>query len=285
MIDYLVIGHICKDLLPQGYGIGGTAAYSALTAHSLGQRVAIVTSAAPDFDFRAKLSGILVSVQDSPATTTFENLYFQGARQQFLRAIACRIRAESIPLAWQQAAIVHLGPVTQEIDASLAERFPDALLAVTPQGWMRQWDTTGRVTAKRWDEKTLSKNARVVILSKEDIGGDVTRFEACARRFNIAVMTDGCHGAKVAWRGETRRFSAYPTTKVDPTGAGDVFAAAFLVALKQTGDPWSAARFANCAGAASVARSGLAAVPTPEELAQCHATSLKIPYRSNAVSK
>ncbi len=277
-IDYLLVGHICKDLWPDGYGVGGTAAYSALTARNLGQCVAIVTSAARDFDFRSSLDGVLISAQDSPATTTFENLYSPGARQQFLRDVASRIRADAIPLVWRQADIVHLGPLAQEVDESLAEFFVDAnpnvLLATTPQGWMRQWDATGRVGPKRWDESALSASVRVVILSKEDIGDDESRFEACARRFEVAIMTDGHHGATAAWRGEMRHFPAYPAVEVDPTGAGDVFAAAFLVALKETGDPWRAACFANCAGAASVTRSGLASIPTPAELAQCRATHL-----------
>jgi sugar/nucleoside kinase (ribokinase family) len=274
MIDYLVIGYICKDLLPKGYSIGGTVAYSALTASNLGQRVAIVTSAAPDLDFQSKLRGIQVHVQDSPATTTFENLYFQGARQQFLRNVAARIHAEAIPPAWRQASIVHLGPLAQEMDESLANFFSDALLAATPQGWMRQWDEAGRVRPKQWDERALPDSVQIVIFSKEDIGGDESRFEACARRFKIVIMTDGRHGATVACEGEVRHFPAHPTVEIDPTGAGDIFAAAFLVAFRETGDPWRSACFANCVGAASVTRSGLAGIPMPHELLQCRVTHL-----------
>lgn len=273
-IDYLVIGTICKDLLPEGYGIGGTVAYSALTARNLGQRAAVITSAAPDLGFQSRLDGVLIHVQDSSTTTTFENLYIQGARQQFLRDAATRISAEAIPSAWRKAAIVHLGPVAHEIDESLAELFPDTLLAATPQGWMRQWDAAGRVEPKLWDERALPENVRVVIFSKEDISGDDKCFEACARRFEVAVLTDGRHGSTVAWQGDVRHFPAHPTVEVDPTGAGDVFAAAFLVALKETDDPWRSACFANCAGAASVARSGLTGIPTPKELAQCRTTHL-----------
>jgi sugar/nucleoside kinase (ribokinase family) len=273
-IDYLVIGTICKDLLPNGYSVGGTVAYSALTARNLDQRVAIVTSAASDFDFHSRLDGVLVHVQDSPVSTTFENLYFQGARQQFLRNAATRISAKAIPSAWRQAAIVHLGPVAQEMNESLAELFPNALLAATPQGWMRQWDGTGRVEPKSWNERALPETVRAVIFSKEDIGGDKERFEACARRFEITILTDGRHGSTVASHGEVRHFPAHPAVEVDPTGAGDIFAAAFLVAFKETGDPWRSACYANCAGAASVTRPGLAGIPTPTELAQCHSTHL-----------
>jgi len=46
----------------------------------------------------------------------------------------------------------------------------------------------------------------------------------------------------------------------DPTGAGDAFAAAYLVRLYQTdGDVWEAAEFANRVAARSVTRRGLAA--------------------------
>ena len=274
MIDYLVIGHICKDLLPQRFAVGGTAAYSALTARNLGQRVAIVTSAAPDFDFQSQLEGVQVHVQNSATSTTFENIYFQGARQQFLRDTAERIQAPSIPAEWRQAAIVHLGPVAQEVDESLAGLFPNALLAATPQGWMRQWDDTGLVGPKRWDERALCDRTQVVVFSKEDVNSDEERFEACARRFEIAIMTDGRHGSTVAWRGEVRHFPAHSTVEVDPTGAGDIFAAAFLVALRETSDPWRAACFGNCAGAASVARPGLRGIPTSDELMQCRVTHL-----------
>jgi sugar/nucleoside kinase (ribokinase family) len=52
----------------------------------------------------------------------------------------------------------------------------------------------------------------------------------------------------------------------DPTGAGDIFAAAFFVRLYLTRDPWESARFANQIAATSVTRGGLDGVPTQEEV-------------------
>jgi hypothetical protein len=43
-INYLIIGHITRDLLPSGPRIGGTAAYAGLTAQAMGLRVGIITS-------------------------------------------------------------------------------------------------------------------------------------------------------------------------------------------------------------------------------------------------
>jgi sugar/nucleoside kinase (ribokinase family) len=57
--------------------------------------------------------------------------------------------------------------------------------------------------------------------------------------------------------------------EVDPTGAGDIFAAAFFARLYATRDPWEAARFAVQMSAISVTRPGIAGVPTHEEYQSC----------------
>jgi sugar/nucleoside kinase (ribokinase family) len=56
---------------------------------------------------------------------------------------------------------------------------------------------------------------------------------------------------------------------VDPTGAGDVFAAAFFINLFETNDAWASARFANQVAALSITRIGLAGIPTAEEVSLC----------------
>jgi sugar/nucleoside kinase (ribokinase family) len=62
------------------------------------------------------------------------------------------------------------------------------------------------------------------------------------------------------------RFRRPPYNELDPTGAGDVFAAAFFSRLHTTRDPWEAARFATHLSSFSVTRSGLASIPTPAEV-------------------
>ena len=47
-VDYLVIGHVAHDLAPDGPRVGGTVAYSALTARALGMKVGIVTAVGPE---------------------------------------------------------------------------------------------------------------------------------------------------------------------------------------------------------------------------------------------
>ena len=63
-----------------------------------------------------------------------------------------------------------------------------------------------------------------------------------------------------------RKFRAPTVKEVDPTGAGDVFAAAFFIRLYQTRDPWEAARFATQLASISVTRPGISGIPTPSEV-------------------
>jgi sugar/nucleoside kinase (ribokinase family) len=58
----------------------------------------------------------------------------------------------------------------------------------------------------------------------------------------------------------------FPAVEVDPTGAGDVFAAAFLVRLQETEDPVQAARFANAVASFCVEGPGVAGIPTREQV-------------------
>lgn len=283
-VDYLVIGHVTKDVLNGGFTVGGTATYSALTARNFGYRVGVVTSADPDLDLKDVLQGVSVVRQPAAATTTFQNIYVDGARQQFIRAVADDIRAESVPPAWRNAPIVHVGPVSQEgCTVELVSVFTGSLIGMTPQGWMRQWDDKGRVFPRLLtDPASILPLARAVILSEEDVGGDLALVESYARLVDILVLTAGWKGATVYHGEQVRRFPAREVQEVDPTGAGDIFATAYLICLRETGDPWASARFANCVASGSVERAGLAGIPSPQEIAACRAQVLGARGRSQA---
>jgi sugar/nucleoside kinase (ribokinase family) len=270
--DYLVIGHVCKDLTPDGFAIGGTATYSSLTARNLGVRVGVITSATPEFSLQETLSGIEVLRLPSAKTTVFENVYLDGTRRQMIRAVAERILPAAIPPRWWQTKIVHLGPVAQEVSPDLVNGWGDALVALTPQGWMRRWDRGGHVSPSPWEgAEQLLRASGVLVLSEEDVGGDWDRIEVLAQWAKIMVVTSGWQGSTVFHQGRRRHFPARSVAEVDPTGAGDIFAASYLIRLEETGDPWESARFANCVASFSVEKSGIAGIPTPDQIASCRA--------------
>ncbi len=266
-IDYLVIGHAARDLTPAGPRLGGTVAFAGLTARALGYRPAIVTSAGPDLDL-SPLDGLPRVCTTAEASTTFENRYAGEQRSQRIPARADRLSEEMIPDAWRSAAVVHLAPIADEIDPALAGRqWKGGLLGITAQGWLRRWDDSGEVQPRAWGwaREALSA-ADAVIVSVDDLGGDEVAIEDMAGVCRLLVVTDGARGSRVCWNGDVRRVPVPPMPAVDPTGAGDIFAAAFFCRLHSTRDPWEAARFANLLAAASVARSGLDSIPTAEEI-------------------
>ena len=268
--DYLVIGHVTKDLYPGDYKIGGTVTFSALTARNLGHQAGIVTCSGPGLDLSRLPGDLEILSHPSEASTTFENIYCDGHRRQFIRAQARVLTCPDVPEEWKASPIVHLGPVAQEIDAEIVDCFPDALLGLTPQGWMRRWDEHGMVFPAAWTPSDeLLQRADAVILSQEDVGGDVELVQSYAARTRLLVLTTGWQGATVYCDGQVRSFPAVSVQEVDPTGAGDIFAAAFMSALHRTQDPWLSAQFANCVAAHSVERSGVDSVPTREEIARC----------------
>jgi len=268
-VDYLIIGHITVDLTDRGPRLGGTAAYAGLTARALGFRVGIVTSWGAELSL-GPLQSIPVASFPTEASTTFQNIYTPEGRIQVVQTVAPTLDFYQVPEPWRSANIVHLGPVAREVEPSLVRNFPEALLCVTPQGWLRDWDPQGRVYASEWPEASfVLQRADAAVISIEDVAGDEERVDELAAACRILAVTEAHLGARLIWNGDVRRFRAPQVEEVDATGAGDVFAAAFFTRLHRTRDPWEAARFATQVSAISVTRPGLAGVPTTEEINAC----------------
>jgi hypothetical protein len=265
-IDYLVVGHITQDITPTGLMMGGTVTYAALTAQALGCKAGIVTSARNDLDL-SPLNGIPVHLIPAEFSTTFKNQPTAFGRQQYLYHTAKTLTAGDIPVAWQTAPIIHIGPVAQEFATDTIESLPAAFIGITPQGWMRQWDVNGRVSPAAWlnSDKVLQK-ASAVILSIEDVQGDEGVIAGMIERVPILIVTEANLGARLYWNGDYRHFSPPEEVEIDATGAGDIFAASFFIRMRETRDPWESTRFATLIASRSITRVGLASIPTADEV-------------------
>ncbi len=254
-IDYLVVGHISQDLSTNGFVPGGTALYSALTAQALGCRVAVLTSTAEDYDLTEILPGIAIHVVPAENSTIFQNHYAAGRRNQKLFGVASPLTSQDVPIEWQRAAIVHLGPIANEIEPDMIRLFSNSIIGLTPQGWYRTWDDSGQVRSGDWEASAdVLPYSAAIILSPEDVPSPETVSEM-RRLAPIVVLTQQEGGCIVYFHDETRQISAPIINEVNPTGAGDIFATAFLYRLHQTkGNPWEAAGFANQVAATSVAQ-------------------------------
>ena len=258
--DFISIGHVVKDLASGGWRLGGTATYSALQALRLGLEVGIVTHAAPEAALERTLPGIEISGRASVSTTTFENTYEGDQRRQRVPMQAEPLTEAEIPATWRRTSIVHIGPVLGEMPASMSSAFPHSLAGVSAQGWLRRLDGEQRVQQSAWTGPPFWTGCQVLFVSEEDLGQSTDQLPRWTTEVPIVVFTKGDQGADVHDMNEWRRIDAFPARGLDPTGAGDVFAAAFLIRYHETDEAAEAARFAAAAAACSVEASGLGGV-------------------------
>lgn len=268
--DYVVVGHVTGDIRPDGsVVVGGTAAYAALQAHYLGKSVGLLSRHAANANLEGSLPGVQVRRLSSGITTRFRNVYAAGVRHQFVLDRAEPIGVESLPHDWRVAPIAHLGPIAQEVDPLFIEAFPRSLLGVTPQGWMRKWGNDGRVRISQWRPNPATlQMVDVLVVGETEMSHYPNALPDFVSAVKVVALTQGSKGATLYYRNQSVHIPPFEAEEVDPTGAGDVFAAAFLIRYSETEDPLGAARFASCAASLSVEKVGLAGVPTAERIRQ-----------------
>lgn len=253
--------------MPGGDILGGTCSYSAVTAHNLGQSVAIVTSSGPDLPDTSAIKAIPQKHIPAAQSTVFENTYVNGKRYQKWSASARQITFPDIPPAWRQPKIVHLGLVSQEVSPDICQYFPNSLIGVTVQGWLRGTDADHTVIFQPHpDLERWLNRIDVMTLSLADVFGDRDMLAYLLDRVKLGVETVGPNGCKIYHDGCITEVPVRAEPEVDPTGAGDIFSAAFLIKYEQTRNPLQAAHFANACASLSVGKVGLAGVPTLTEV-------------------
>lgn len=276
----LVVGHLTEDLTPDGPRLGGAAAYAALLLSRWGVRVRIFTAIDPGFPFLDDLPGIPVDWMQSRERTRFENRYLpDGTRRQRLLSRADPIPAGALreaALALPAGSLAVFAPVTSEL--SRVRRFPrppgrGAFAAAIPQGLLRR-------TARRSRSVTLAASGgfaeRLAEMDLVCLGDEESRaagarswLEAARTGRPALAVTRGAAGAVIL----RREAPALPVPAVeaavaDPTGAGDVFAAALAFGLwRRDSPPEEAARLAAAAAALTVESPGTAGIPTRAEAA------------------
>ena len=263
--DYLTIGHISRDVVsldlsPSGYSTGGTVSFSAEMAHALGCRASVLTSAADDIDAAAAIPNATVHVVPSPNTTSFSNIYKPEGRTQIVHNLAGWVTATDVPATWRDTPIVHLGPITNMIDANLVYAFPGSIVGITPQGWMREWGDDGLVKQIPLQHADiLLPNAHAVIIGEEDLQ-DAAELAMMREKSRLLVMTRSARGCIIFAGDEVYDVPAPQVVELNATGAGDIFATAFFVRLwRSQHNILDSAEFANRIASASVTQPDLAA--------------------------
>jgi sugar/nucleoside kinase (ribokinase family) len=272
--DYLAIGHISIDLMPDGSAVlGGTALYAALTAARFGLRTAVLTRGnfsghgdAVAEAFSRFAGEVEIVLQNAPQPTIFTNISVAGRRVQTIHSWAGRIVLSGVPPQWRSADMVHLAPFAQEIDPRQVGRLSPNFFGATPQGWMRHWpaERLGNVTLGqlRLPNELLGR-IDALVLSSEEQSFARDAIDAVTRRGLVAV-TRGPQGAEIIDRGRSIDVPAIPVRTIDDTGAGDVFAATHFVMRADQESTIASGRAAATAAGLSVQQSGPDGVPSRE---------------------
>ncbi len=262
-LDYTAIGHVTIDVLEDGTRKpGGSAFYAALQAARLGHRAAIITrGVASEIERMLAPYRREIALEIFPAeeTTTLETIGRGSRRAQRVLAWAGEFAEEPEV----DTALLHLAPVVREGPAGWHGRAD--FVGLTPQGLVREWLGDGEVrlaagalAAPRGERGRLD----ALVLSEQERSSCEELIAEVAGRGGVVAVTDGSRPTAV-WRGEGERLElAVPPLErsIDDLGAGDVFAAAFFLALADGRGELEAASRAHAAAAVRMGGTGAGAI-------------------------
>ena len=260
--------------------LGGVATYTSLAAAKLKAVVGVVTKVGSDFKgeyldqlqkANINLLGLMV---EEGKTTTFENAYDElGRRTQRLLSCVKQIEARDTPAAYFDAKCFHFGPIFHEVSYDIIKLAHDKgiLTSLDAQGYCRERGPHHIVKLHSWKEAE-EVLPYVDILKCDEVEaekltgtGDLNK---AARLINglgpkIVLVTQGVKGSVLCHEDELERIPVVPAKKiVDSTGAGDSYAAGFIMEYLRTKDPKHSALFASCVASFVVEGIGAATLPT-----------------------
>ena len=216
---------------------GGTALYAARTYTGFGVSVRLITRLAPADQpgIAAQLPGVELVAQPTAETTAFENSY--GAaddRTQRVTAVAAPIDYSADYFAdidW-----LHLGPLhPNDLQQGWLDDKRSTPTGLDLQGYARRID--GESVTPDIDPRVIDLLPRLTWLKASRVEWQtlqahlqISPLERPARGAVETLVTDGAAGGNLLRTGQRdlRWSAAPPVDDCDPTGAGDVFFAAYL---------------------------------------------------------
>lgn len=255
--DYTTVGHVTVDVLADGSRRpGGTAFYGALQASRLGLRSRVLTRGV-----RSEIEQLLepyrteldLEVQPAPQTTILATSGTGASRRQ-------RVLAWAGPIEGQPSldtTILHLAPVARESPGGW--RGEVDFVGLTPQGLVREWRGEGsEISLGPADAAALPARCDAIVISEvEQASCEELLSRALAGGAVVAVTAGHRPTTILTPSGETLRAPTSESGRAgEDLGAGDVFAAAFFVSLREGRPAAAAAAYASAAAALRIAGPG-----------------------------
>lgn len=258
----LTVGNVTHDRYGEEIRCGGSAFYGARALLALGAESHLVTSYGEEFACGRELAGLRVASIVRGRTTTFTNIYPESsARIQLIEHAGPKLRYSPACLPQDPLDLVFIAPVFGELDL---EEWLDSVearvIGLGLQGLMKKPGPTlaerpgcRKVVAREFAAKrAVLRGVDAVFLSEEDIAvfGFPGLLDSLIDIVPLVVLTRGEAKAVIYDRKMRSEVGAVPARVVDPTGAGDTYASAFLFGLAAGETPANAGRLA--AAAASI---------------------------------
>ncbi|MFU8802495.1 MAG: PfkB family carbohydrate kinase [Bradymonadaceae bacterium] len=283
----LIVGHVTHDYYAEGIKAGGCAFYGAHVHAHLSPTSHLLTAVGEDFQCDDALSAFDATVHRSGPTTTFANYYPPSKpRIQLLETRGAPITPDLVTSSWLDADLVHLAPVLQEIDLlEWKAAAGDGLLAINIQGWIKRagpaFDATSLEAAQRRGVRGTShlvvqehwsvtedelRGVDIACLGEEDLIDQGDLLERLVAAVPVVALTLGARGSRIYVHGKPTDVGVYRTHVVDPTGAGDVFAATFAHKIASGLHPVEAAQWASAAASIVIEAAGAIALERLGEL-------------------
>lgn len=265
---------------PRGWRLGGSVAYASLLAARLGESVGAVMG----LDEKARDAHELRLLEDAGVELApvalatgpvFQNIEGTEGRHQVALSSSSVVGVNALPHSWRNAASYLFAPVAGELRAEWADLpGPAALVGLGWQGLLRRLEPGRPVRSVPVRRHALGARADLAVLSVDDVRGARGGLDQLlVRRDQQVVLTAAERGALLMERrADGRAFRRLPAVtaavEVDPTGAGDAFLAAWLLACLPGGPLGEAARvgtrpllLAALAASLTVETAGLSGVP------------------------
>lgn len=283
------VGNVAKDIVPddrRGWRLGGGVSFAALTSARLGLRSAAIigvdtlTKGARELDL-LRDAGVAIQLVDVAQSPSFDNAEGPAGRRQVCLAPGVPLPVVPIPPAWAAAPVWLVVPVADETGPAWAAAVPPgARLALAWQGLLRTLVANTPTGRRAPIDTALVRRADLISVSRHDLvpGTTLDHLTVLLKPGAELLVTEGIEGGLLATITEpgsarTMRYRSLPARQVDPTGAGDVFMAAYVAGSIVNGagasDPWpleSVVRWAAACSAMAVEGLGLEGIPTRAEL-------------------
>jgi len=269
--DVAVVGHFAIDTirLPSRSSpfvvLGGSVTYVSFVTKRLDGAVSIISKVGADFPEAYRwllreegidLSGVVKLKKG--VTTRFDLKYSKdlSSRTLKLESKAAPIKLSNLPKSLQAKA-VHIAPIAGEVTYELVKKLKSCaeVLSLDPQGLLRRFSRTGKVTSGARVDKRLFKLINVYKSSLDEISAltghsDINAAINAIHDFGVktVLVTLGARGAVLSV--EKTVYNIPPCNSrvvIDPTGAGDAFIGGFLTEyVRQKDALWCA-----CVGSAA----------------------------------